>query len=114
MAVWIGEASLLVNSPRSVMIGERLHVSGSGCRCTFDQCTGVIYEHLDPSRRHPDLVRARLARSPRDSLVQEEWRSPEMQTCDPAKVPHEIGAQRALVPLNRRRGVRDDQHHRER
>ena len=31
MAVWVGEASLLVNPPRSVMVFERLHVGGSGC-----------------------------------------------------------------------------------
>jgi hypothetical protein len=114
MAEWIGEASLSVNPPRSLMIGERLHAGGSGCGRTSDQGTGVIYKHLDPGRRQGDVGWASLVRSARHSLVQEEWRVIKMKTCDTAKVPKQIGTKGAGVPLDRRLGVRDDQHHRQR
>jgi hypothetical protein len=113
MAEWIGEASLSVNPPRSLMIGERLHVGGSGSGRTPDQGIGVIDKHLDPGRRQLDIGWASLVRFARDSLVQEERRVIKMKTCDTSKVPKEIGTKGARVPLDRRLGVRDDQHHRQ-
>jgi hypothetical protein len=113
MAEWIGEASLSVNPPRSFMIGERLHVGGSGSGRTSDQGTGVIYKHLDPGRRQGYVGWASLVPSARHSLVQEEWRVIKMKPCDTAKVPKQIGTKGARVPLDRRLGIRDDQHHRQ-
>jgi hypothetical protein len=113
MAEWIGEASLLVNPPRSLVIGEGLHVGGSGFGRTSDQGTGVIYKHLDPGGRQGDVGWASLVPSARHGLVQEEWRVIKMKPCDTAKVPKKIGTKGARVPLDRRLGIGDDQHHRQ-
>ena len=76
------------------MIGYWLDVRRPGGGRAIDQRVGVVGEDLDPRRRHPDIVRARLAGSSGYGLVHEERRPGEAQPRHAAEVPQHVRAER--------------------
>ncbi len=109
----IGETSLAMGSPRDLMIGERLDVRSAGVGRSIDEPAGFIDEDLDPRGGQPNGGRARLTRLAWYGLVHKEWSAVQIKAGNSAQIPEFAGAERRLVPADRRGGVGDDQHHRQ-
>ena len=108
----ICEASLAVNSPRSLVICGRLYRRRARCASAIDKLIWRIDEDLDPRGRQTSVARAQLCLAARHSLVNEERGAVDMKTGNSAEVPKLGRAERRLVPTDRRSSVGNDQHHR--
>jgi hypothetical protein len=83
----IGEAALLVRSPRGLVADEGLNVGGAGLGCLLDELAGVIDEDLDSRGGQSRLDRAWLGSPSRYGLVEHEGRTAQVQPGYAAEVP---------------------------